>query len=302
MTPVLLIGDSGLLGQALLAHARKLELPVRGASRRSADLKLDALDPDALEKTLDAVQPGTLINAAGLIDVNRCELQPDEAWRANARLPARLADACTRRGIRLVHISTDHFFSGDQAAPHPENATVTLVNEYARSKYAGECLALTCRDALVVRTNIVGFRGWPQAPTFVEWLLDALENATPIRLFSDFHTSSIAASQFAAALFSLLQHPLTGLIHLAARQGSSKLQFTEALAAACHLSTQACSPGSVADLHGVRRAESLVLDVSRAEKLLGAPLPDLAAVVQQLAVEYRERKAQTEKPACVTPP
>lgn len=301
MKPILVLGDSGLLGQALMARGKLLGLNIRGASRRSTDLMLDALNSTSLEHALDTLQPNTLINAAGLVDVNGCELHPEAAWRSNARLPALLADACTRRDIRLVQISTDHYFTGHGAAPHDEAAPVTLVNEYARSKYAGECLALTSPNSLVVRTNIVGFRGWHEAPTFVEWLLQALETGASIQLFSDFHTSSLAASQFAEVLFHLLDHPITGLLNLASRQGTSKQEFAEALANACGFSTRTCHPGSVFALGGAQRAESLVLDVSRAERLLGESLPDLARVVQQLAFEYRERNALTEKPTCVTP-
>ena len=43
---------------------------------------------------------------------------------------------------RLYKISTDHFFTGDRDAKHRESDKVSLVNEYARTKYLGEILAM----------------------------------------------------------------------------------------------------------------------------------------------------------------
>lgn len=299
METTLVLGDTGLLGQALLTRGKAQGLCVRGLSRHSPDLAHDVLTSGTLTRVLDEVQPTVIINAAGLVDINACERHPDAGWAANARLPALLAESCRLRGIRLVHISTDHYFCGDGRTPHPENAPVVLLNEYARSKYAGECLALTDPSALVIRTNIVGLRGQSQ-PTFAEWLLDALERQTPIELFTDFFTSSLTASQLADAVFCLLDTAACGLLNVAARQGASKFEFAEALAKACGLSLAACRRGSLRHLAGAPRADSLVLDVTRTESLLGAKLPDLAEVVRQLAKEYRQHKISLENAPCAT--
>jgi dTDP-4-dehydrorhamnose reductase len=277
-----------------MARGKLLGMPMRGASRRSSDLAIDAHNLHILEQALNSVNPAVVINCAGLIDVNECERSPHEAWLANVRIPSLLAGYCASHFIKLIHISTDHYYTGSGALPHNESHPVVLVNEYARSKYAGECMALTCPKALVIRTNIVGFRGWRGQPTFVEWLVGALVKQTPIELYSDFYTSSISVSQLAELLFNLIKTRASGVLNLASSQGASKQEFACAFAVACGLSTHATIPGTVRSLSGVRRAESLVLDTSLAERLLGAPLPDLDAVVQQLAQEYRERKFSIE--------
>lgn len=289
--PVLVLGETGLLGQALMRWGSSIGLQMRGASRRSKDISIDLVNTGDLRQMLDMVTPGTIINAAAFVAVDECDQHPDLAYLVNARLPGVLAEECGRRSIRLIQISTDHFFTGDGRAPHSESSPISLVNEYARTKYDGECLALTYPMSMVVRTNIVGFRGWP-APTYAEWLLDSLANRVPIPLFDDFYTSSITTTQFSEALFRLLDTPFCGRINLAAHHGSTKLEFAEALAEACGFSTSACSRGSHRDLPGAPRAESLVLDVSLAEKLLGDKLPDRAAVIEQIVLEYRQRADQ----------
>ncbi|WP_448191925.1 SDR family oxidoreductase [Azospirillum sp. sgz301742] len=283
----LIFGATGLLGQALMREARRRGLAVAGAARSAADIACDVTDPEAVAAAFDAAAPDFVVNAAALVDLDRCESDPRLAYMVNARAAAFLAEQCRQRGSRLVHISTDHYWRGEGARLHGEAAPVRLLNEYARSKYAGEAFAATAPGALVVRTNITGFRGWAGRPTFAEWCLDVIERDAPVTLFDDFHTSTIDAPSCAAALFDLVALGAGGLLNVAAREAASKAAFVDALAAAANRRLSRATHGSVAGL-ATPRADSLGLDVTRAEAILGRRLPDTAAVVRALCQQYGE--------------
>lgn len=289
MGRILVLGDTGMLGQALMKEGRQRGLEMLGASRHSAESPVDLSEDQALLKLLDAAGCSTVINAVAITSLDACERDPLLAYRVNARLSALLARETGRLGAYLVHVSTDHFFTGDGAARHDEHCPVQLLNEYARTKYAGECFALTRAGALVLRTNIVGFRGLEGVPTFVEWALASLEQGVPMTLFDDFHTSSLDVMAFSSALFDLLPAQHAGVLNLAAREVSNKLQFVAGLADRVGLGRGGYTRGSVRSLTGTPRAESLGLDVSRAESLLGRRLPGLEEVLDNLAREYEER-------------
>jgi dTDP-4-dehydrorhamnose reductase len=296
-TGVLILGASGMLGQALMRACRLRDIDAVGVARRAhplVDLTFDSLDDAALTQVIVQTQPGVVINAVALVNLTACEADPGAAYRINARLPALLANLSREYGFYLVQISTDHFYAGDGAALHDETAPVQLLNEYARTKYAGETFALTAPEAWVLRTNLVGFRGDPEQPTFVEWALDGLARRQSMTLFSNYFTSSIAVRQFAVLLLDALPQRPSGLLNLAARTAASKQTFIESLAQAAGLETGACSSGSVAALPGARRADSLGLDVRRAEALLGRAMPTLSDTIAVLMAEYNERKS------CVT--
>jgi dTDP-4-dehydrorhamnose reductase len=161
---------------------------------------------------------------------------------------------------------------------------VVLVNEYARTKYAGERLALTRPGSLVVRTNIVGFRGWSR-PTFVESMVRALRASDALTLFDDFFTSSIEVGACARAILDLVAADAAGTVNVASRSVTSKLEFVSLLAQAVDLEPS-YTPGSVRQL-APRRAESAGLDVRRAEDLLGRPMPDARETVAALAGDAR---------------
>jgi dTDP-4-dehydrorhamnose reductase len=270
-----------MLGQALMSEASHRGIDARGASRSGPDITVDVQAPDELLAALGRTRPDVVINSAALVDISTCESQPDLAYAVNARAVAVVSEVCLRESIRLVQVSTDHYFVGDGAAVHDEQAQVRLVNEYARSKFAGEAFALRLANALVIRTNITGFRDKPDKPTFVEWAIRAIQEGEQMTLFDDFYTSTMAVSDCATALFDLLDSDATGLFNVASAEVSSKLEFVSALAHALDRPLQDPTVGSVRGLRP-QRAESLGLDVSRAESVLGRELPDLETTVHSL--------------------
>jgi dTDP-4-dehydrorhamnose reductase len=283
---ILLFGATGLLGQALARVAARRGDAIVGVARRGADRAVDLATAGDIAPLIAAETPDLVINAAALTNLDACEADPKAAHAINAGAVGSIAEACRNLAVRFIHVSTDHFFTGDRDRPHAEGAEVVLVNEYARSKFAGEALAMRDSAALVVRTNLTGPRGWAQ-PTFFEWAADALTRRLPMTLFDDFYTSTIDADTLAAALLDLADARAAGRLNVASRQVSHKKEFVQALAGALGIQLDWATTGSVRGA-SVRRAESLGLDVSRAEAILGYRLPDLPAVAHSLASQWRQ--------------
>lgn len=284
---VLVLGATGLLGQAMIAEARERRCSPRGAARSGAELSIDVCDLVGLAALVREERPSLVVNCTAITSHAVCEEDPAMAYAVNARAPALLAELSVELGIGFVQISTDHFFTGDGPALHDESSRVRLLNEYARTKYAGEKLALTAPAALAVRTNIVGLRRWAHRQTFAEWALDALEKARPITLYDDFFTSSMHSRACAKTTLDLVAAGATGLVNVASSEVSSKRTFVEELARAAGIDPPRAATGSVSEL-APRRAESLGLDVSRAQRILGRRLPGLRETVAAIVAEHED--------------
>lgn len=283
---LLVIGSTGLAGQAIMQEAHRRGLNPVGAARRNADIALDVTDLRQLDNVLCKLAPAIVINCAALVSVEACDKDPGLGWQINARPASLLAEWSAASGGKLIQISTDHYFTTGGSKPHAETDPVCFVNEYARQKFAAEAFALSAPDALVLRTSILGLRGWPE-PTFAEWALDMVRKDAPATLFADAWTSSIDVGSFARALFDLQQCGARGLINLAASEVYSKEAFVRALAARLGRRLTKASTGSIASL-GVRRANCLGLDVSRAETILGYRLPGLQAIIRAILEPHEE--------------
>lgn len=286
---LLIVGSTGMLGQALCCEAQLRGISYTGISRSSKEYAIDLTDKSALESAVYNIKPTIIINAAAETSILACENDPGHAYQANARVVGILANICNELGTYLIQVSSDHYFTGDLNSRHDEHAPVRLLNEYARTKYVGEQFALTCPGTLVVRTNIVGFRQKAGFPTFVEWVIENLEAKERMPLFEDFYTSSIDVAAFSSAILDLLKTRPSGTLNVAARDVSNKLQFITSLAHKLKIPMNNVYVDSLRSLPGATRAESLGLDVTKAESLLGYALPSLDEVTQSIANEYKRR-------------
>lgn len=272
---ILITGGSGLLGfnwaaalrdgnDVLLGtHARSVHL----AGTRSIALALD--QPPAFQRQLAEAKPDLVVHAAGLSSVDGCERQPELAFAINAELARTVAAATRAQGIALVHISTDHIFSGERAlyteadAPRPLNA-------YARSKLEGERLvAAACPGALIVRTN---FFGWGPAgrQSISDWILAGLRARTPLTMFTDVYFTPILASRLATRVQALVEAGASGVLHVAGEERISKHAFALRLAAAFGLQADTIREGRFADAQlAAPRPRDMSLSCERARSLLG---------------------------------
>lgn len=283
---ILIIGADGMLGQALSKECRQQGHHVFCSTRNNPALSFDLLHPEHFPALLDQAAPDIVINAAALIDLSYCENNPDISHVVNGEAVCVMANACHQRDIMFVHISTDHFFTSDGPKPHSEDAPMHLLNVYAKSKAHGEACAAPYAKSLIVRTNITGFRGKENAPTFIEWAVNALRGDDPINGFDDFYTSTIDTVSFSRALLDLISHNTYGLINLACSEITSKYEFLKALAKAMPDAKAPILKASVSSLLP-KRAESLGLDVAKAENILGRSLPDAQQVITNLLAQEK---------------
>jgi dTDP-4-dehydrorhamnose reductase len=251
------------------------------SASRHGELQVDACDATALFHVLERLQPRLIVNAAAIVSIPACEADPGAAWQTNTRLPFLLAEYARGSGAKLVHISTDHYYSGDGRATHKESDPVVLLNEYARTKFAAESLITTTPSALVLRTNIVGVRSAAGA-SFGEWALDLILNDKPGVLFGDQFVSSLDVWSFAEALLDLVTTELSGVVNLANTEVFSKAELVLAIARALGRQPTKVQVGTVAN-QAVKRPDSLGLDVSLAERTLGRRLPSLQQVAERVA-------------------
>jgi dTDP-4-dehydrorhamnose reductase len=157
---VLLTGAGGQLGQALQASAparlgdQPLELVATG--RR----ELDLADAAACRAFVRQLQPDWVLNAGAYTAVDQAEREPALADAVNHLAPAAMAEALAECGDgRLLQLSTDFVFGGDQGTPYPPEAAVAPLGVYGATKAAGERAVLECLQpgarAFVLRTSWV---------------------------------------------------------------------------------------------------------------------------------------------------
>lgn len=273
-----------MLGQELTRYLSSLGNEVVGVARKNADYNFDISDDVKLLNCFEIEKPQIIINTIAIVNLNNCEMDKGNAYLVNSRPASIISDYCFENDIYFIQISTDHYYTGDNNKKHLESDEIFLLNEYARTKYLAEVFALKNPQSLVIRTNIVGFRGW-ENDTFAEWALNSLKSKEQINVFEDYYTSSIDIYSFSRILWDFIKNKPSGIYNLSSSEVFSKKDFIFALANAFDLSYDNCHPTKINN-DELKRATSLGLSTEKIEKYLGYKLPTLNEVVNSLKANY----------------
>lgn len=284
---ILLIGSTGMLGQALYKFFTYKNHKVTTVSRKKADINIDLLESCNLIRSIIIEEKyDIVINAAANINLLNCEENPGNAYKLNARIPSILSEACKISGSYFIQISTDHYYLNSNIL-HEETYPITLLNEYAKTKYFGEILTLQNPESLVIRTNIVGFRNASQ-PTFVEWIINQLENDNELFGYTDFFTSSIDVYSFSEILYQVILQNQTGILNIATKDVISKYEFIMRLSTLFG-KTSLVKKGSLNDLNqNVKRGNTLGLSTNKLSNIIDSSLiPTSQQVINRLFSIYK---------------
>lgn len=227
MPKILITGAAGLLAHALA------KIPV-------ADQELiflgrpdfDLLDPEQMQRQLDAISPRIVINTAAYNLVDRCEQARELSWAVNAKGPEILAELCATRNISLVHYGTDYVFDGAKASPYVETDAPNPLNHYGMGKLAGERAVLDASPKhLVLRTSWVF--GWhpTQAKTFVHTMVKAARSGNTLKTTTDQVSVPTFAEDLAQWTIELLRHGTAGLFHAVNDDGVSRFDWARIILA-----------------------------------------------------------------------
>jgi len=283
---LLITGTSGLLGLNLALEAGN-EHPLTGLDRRRlANLPFEQLEADLLaagtaEETLERLRPEALIHCAALANLEACEADPQLAARLNA--------ACQRRGVKMVHISTDAVFDGTKTGAYVEDDAPNPLSVYARTKLDGEAAVLQANPAAIVAR--VNFYGWSMSGTrsLAEFFVNNLQAGKGVAGFTDVSFCPTFVGDLAHLLLAMLEKDLHGLFHTVGATCMSKYDFGVAVARRFGLDASLIAPQSVdrSDLVA-RRAHNLCLSIHKLSTALQAPLPEFSTGLDRFYAQYQQ--------------
>ncbi len=222
MTRVLITGANGLLGQKLvitfledfdvIATAREDRSVFQ--SPRFTYRPLDITNYRQVHDLLEDVRPDVIINAAAYTNVDGCEVEKETCWRANVKAVENLAVIARRIGSKLVHVSTDYIFDG-QNGPYDEDARPNPLCYYGKAKLASEnAVKKEGIPYIIARTSVVYGVGRQVKKNFFLWLYENLKNGTPIRVVTDQYNTPTLAEDLAEGILQALQSGYEGVINI----------------------------------------------------------------------------------------
>lgn len=197
---VLVTGANGQLGQELKKFSETANIPLRFLFTDSDSL--DILDINHVDSFVahNAVQ--YIINCAAYTAVDKAEVEPELAFAINAQGVKNVAMVAKKRGVKLIHISTDFVFDGSSTIPYTEEMQAQPLSVYGASKLKGEeDLQAVGGDWMIIRTSWL-FSEF--ASNFVKTMIRLMKDRDQLTVVSD----QIGSPTYAADLAEMIVHIL----------------------------------------------------------------------------------------------
>ena len=216
---ILITGSNGMLASQVITDLNRgyTELGPVPAAMKDAQLlladvdTLDITDKAATESYMQQHRPDVVINCAAYTNVDGCESNQDTAFMVNAIGSRNLAMACEATGAKLVHVSTDYVFRGDEPTPRREYDMPWPISAYGKTKYAGEeFVRQYCKKSFIVRTAwLYGYNGKNFVKTMV-WLAKEKGGA---KVVNDQHGNPTNAADLSHHLLKIAASEEYGTYH-----------------------------------------------------------------------------------------
>jgi dTDP-4-dehydrorhamnose reductase len=225
---IVIIGAGGRLGAALM-RAYQQQFDVIGFNHA----QLDLANFEQLRATFSALDFDVLINSAAQTNVDRCETERDEAFLLNAEAPRVLAEICDARGAKMIHVSTDYVFDGEQRQPYTEEDPAEPISVYGESKRAGELRVLEASDRHIVLR--VSWIFGPDRPSFIDNMLKQARAKDEIAAVADKFSTPTYTQDLAKILPALFRSPgASGVLHYANAGACSWQEYAQWALDCCH--------------------------------------------------------------------
>ena len=153
MPRVLITGSKGQLGSEIKALSDQYDYHFFFADRHTLDITNEA----NIRQYIQTHQIDTIINCAAYTAVDKAETEQELADAINHLAVKTLAQIAKAQNIKLIHISTDYVFDGQNFKPYTEEDPTDPKGVYGNTKCDGEkaLLAINPASSIIIRTSWV---------------------------------------------------------------------------------------------------------------------------------------------------
>lgn len=290
---VLITGGSGFLGGYLVQLATK-DFEVYATYHKNPVgfeevqwRQLDLRNALEVKNLLGEIRPEAIIHNAAAADIDFCEREKSLAKAINYYGTIALAEEGQQLGSKLIFVSTDNVFKGDQSF-YREDARPEPINYYGETKLlAEETISKTCEDFIIARAALIYGKPVANGNSFSEWIFNNLKAGKYVPVYVDQFRTPVHVVNLAEALLELAVMDWRGIIHLAGPQRMSRYEFANIFCEIFGFSKKYLEMTYMKDaVSAAKRPVDLSLDITRAKKMLKSQLLNCVEGLRQMKLSY----------------
>ncbi|WP_050642654.1 MULTISPECIES: SDR family oxidoreductase [Clostridia] len=170
-------------------------------------------------------RPNTIINCAGMTDVQECEDNIEQAYKVNA-LGARNLSAIARKiDARIIQISTDDIFWDNSCRSFHEFDTPNPRTVYGKSKLAGENFVKELAPKhLIIRSSWVYGK---EGHNFVNSIIEQVQHGGIIEAAINEYACPTSARELCKVILRLIKEEQEGIYHAVCSGSCSRYELAQ---------------------------------------------------------------------------
>ncbi|WP_313366863.1 dTDP-4-dehydrorhamnose reductase [Sphingobacterium mizutaii] len=223
---VLITGVGGQLGSEL----KDLSVQYPSYSFKFVDrLELPFDQVNNIKDYLNENNPHIIINCAAYTAVDKAETEQELASLINFKAVKVISDWVKENDRKLIHISTDYVFQGDEREPIKESESTNPINFYGFSKEKGEQAIIESNsNSIIIRTSWVYST---YGHNFVKTMIRLMSERDSISVINDQIGSPTYAKDLAIAIMKIIKGDTfsKGIYHYSNEGEISWYEFAKAI-------------------------------------------------------------------------
>ncbi len=259
---ILLIGK-GFLGTKIVSVFSQKGIKIITAGiEDKVDYSLDITDEQSMIYLFKDLNPDIVFLAAGITNVDLCEVEQENAIEVNIEGTRNVVDACRAFNSKLVFFSTDYVFDGIKGN-YTEKDKVNPINFYGKTKVQGEQIVQGLEGHLIARVSaLYGFNSEKDKKTFVVYALEQLKQNKEITAANLINCPTLI-DDIAEAIHFMLEKNFSGTFHLTGSEACSKKDLLLKICKVFDLNSSLVKEVSLIQKWKAKRPVNTSLDITK---------------------------------------
>ena len=203
----IITGSSGQLAKAFIKKFTEVGADFIAPTEQ----ELDITNKEKISNIFSQYVPDIVINCAAYNNVEFAQQDNTKAVLINKTAVANLIEETKKYNAKFIHFGTDYVFDGTKNDLYIETDRTNPLNEYGKSKLAGEQEALKYNNSLVCRLSWVIGEG---QQNFLYKLSGWLKNNKTIKVSEDEISVPCFTFDIVNTIIKSIDKDLSGLYHL----------------------------------------------------------------------------------------
>lgn len=166
---------------------------------------LDITDAEAINKLFEEHLFDVVINCAAYTNVDKARDEVNTALKINEIGPLNLAVIAKQYGAKLIHISTDYVFDGENNIPYTTDIKTNPLSTYGYTKLRGEEAIKRFNNVIIIRTSWLYSN---YGKNFYKTMLNLIKNGKKTFVVNDQIGTPTYAKDLAGFIYDLISNDL----------------------------------------------------------------------------------------------